>query len=71
MKTTTRMAALMVTIALIAGCRGGMRHTDRPLRDSVRLPSAPALEPSPTTPAGPGLPGTSAPMPPAGAAERN
>ena len=50
MKRTFGLAAVIATLLLVSGC-SGLHGKDRPARDPVRLPSAPALEGSPTTPA--------------------
>ena len=60
MNTIARMAALLAPLLFASGCTRGMHHSDRPLRDPVRLPSAPALEPSSNTP---GMPNMSGPTP--------
>jgi hypothetical protein len=64
MKRTFGLAAVIATLLLVSGC-SGLRGKDRPARDPVRLPSAPALEGSPTTPAVPGMTGSSPVVPPA------
>jgi uncharacterized lipoprotein len=51
MKSIARMAALLTTLLLVSGCTSSMRH-DRQMKDQVRLPTAPSLEASPTSPSG-------------------
>ena len=64
MKRTFGLAAVIATLLLVSGC-SGLHGKDRPSRDPVRLPSAPALEGSPTAPAIPGMTGSSPVVPPA------
>ena len=64
MKRTFGLAAIIATLFLVSGC-SGLHGKDRPARDPVRLPSAPALEGSPTPPAIPGMTGSSPVVPPA------
>jgi hypothetical protein len=64
MKRTFGLAAVLATLFLVSGC-SGLRGKDRPTRDPVRLPGAPALEGSPTTPAIPGMTGSTPVVPPA------
>jgi hypothetical protein len=58
MKTIARVAVLGVTLSMVAGCSNGLRRSDRSLREPVRLPSAPALDSSATTPMSPTAPST-------------
>jgi hypothetical protein len=52
MKTTFGLVAVFATLLLFSGCNG-LHGKDRPTRDPVRLPGAPALEGSPTNPTSP------------------
>lgn len=52
MKATARLVAL-ATLVVISGCTGGLRHKERPLREPVRLPSAPSLDPTISAPSSP------------------
>ena len=54
MKAMARMAALAAALAFVSGCSHGMRHTNPQLKDQVKLPAAPMIEPSTSAPAGPG-----------------
>jgi hypothetical protein len=65
MKTTFGLAAVTATLFFVSGCTGGLRGKDRSVRDPVRLPGAPVLEGSPTTPSIPGMTGSSPSIPPA------
>ena len=56
MKAMARMAALAAALAFVSGCSHGMRHTNQQLKDQVKLPAAPMIEPSTSAPAGPGMP---------------
>jgi hypothetical protein len=49
MKTTSRLATLTAMFLMVSGCTG-MRHKEKVLREPVKLPGAPTLEPSVTTP---------------------
>jgi uncharacterized lipoprotein len=60
MKAMARMAALAAALALVTGCSHSMRHNNPQLKDQVKLPAAPVIEPSTSAPAGPGT-GTAAP----------
>jgi hypothetical protein len=64
MKRTFGLAAFIATLFMISGC-SGLHGRDKPTRDPVRLPGAPALEGSPTSPAIPGMSGSSPAIPPA------
>jgi hypothetical protein len=64
MKRTLGLAAVLATLFLVTGC-SGLHGKDRPTRDPARLPGAPALEGSPTSPAIPGMTGSSPVIPPA------
>jgi hypothetical protein len=64
MKRTFGLAAVIATLLLVSGC-SGLHGKDRPSRDPVRLPSAPALEGSATNPAIPGMTGSAPVIPPA------
>ena len=55
MKVMARMAALAAALAFVSGCSHSMRHTNQQLKDQVKLPAAPAIEPSTSAPAGPGI----------------
>ena len=56
MKVMARMAALAAALAFVSGCSHSMRHTNPQLKDQVKLPSAPMIEPSTSAPTGPGMP---------------
>ena len=64
MKAMSRTAALAAVLALVSGCSHSMRHYNPQLKDQVKLPAAPMIEPSTSAPAGtspvPG-PGAAAP----------
>jgi hypothetical protein len=64
MKTTACLAAVAGALLLASGCTGGLRHKDRAMTEPVRLPSAPALEHSPTNPTIPNMGSTSTPLSP-------
>jgi hypothetical protein len=64
MKRTFGLAAVIATLFLASGC-SGLHGKDKPTRDAVRLPGAPALEGSPTTPSIPGMTGSGPVIPPA------
>jgi hypothetical protein len=64
MKRTFGLAAVIATLFLVSGCNG-LHGKDRPARDPVPLPGAPALQGNPTTPAIPGMTGSSPVVPPA------
>ncbi len=64
MKKTFGLAAVMATLFLVSGC-SGLHGKDRPTRDPVGLPSAPALQGSATNPAIPGMTSSSPVIPPA------
>jgi uncharacterized lipoprotein len=55
MKSIARMAALVAALALVSGCSHSMRHNNQQLKDQVKLPSAPVIEPSTSAPAGYGV----------------
>jgi hypothetical protein len=55
MKTTSRLATFAAMILLVSGCTG-MRHKEKALREPVKLPGAPTLEPSVTTPPAANMP---------------
>jgi hypothetical protein len=64
MKTTFGLAAVLATVFLFSGC-SGLHGKDKPTRDPVRLPGAPALEGSPSSPAIPGMNSSGPVVPPA------
>ena len=64
MKTTFGLAAVVGIMFMFSGC-SGLHGKDRPTRDPVRLPGAPALEGSPTSPGIPGMTGSAPAIPPA------
>jgi hypothetical protein len=63
MKASIRLSGLLTFVLLLTGCTGNMRHSNRQLSDQVRLPSAPKLEPSPTSPSVPNMSAPANPSP--------
>lgn len=65
MKAMARMTALAVAMALASGCGHSLRHNNQRLKDQVKLPAAPMIEPSTSAPAGASMgaapPATTAP----------
>ncbi len=47
MKSTIRIAALLTAVSMVSGCTNGLIHHNRK-SEAIKLPSAPALDPSPT-----------------------
>jgi uncharacterized lipoprotein len=54
MKAMARMAALAAALTIVSGCSHSMRHTNQQIKDQVKLPAAPVIEPSTPAPAGTG-----------------
>jgi hypothetical protein len=63
MNAIIRMSGVLTFVLLVSGCTGNMRHSNRQMSDQVRLPSAPKLEPSPTSPSVPNMSAPANPSP--------
>jgi hypothetical protein len=61
MKAIARMAAMAAALAFVSGCSHSMRHTNQQIKDQVKLPSAPMIEPGTAAPSGAGI-GSPAPL---------
>ncbi len=64
MKRTFGLAAVLAISFLVAGC-SGLHGKDKPTRDPVRLPGAPALDGGPSVPAVSGMNSSNPAIPPA------